>query len=531
MQTLLTRLGLRRLLLLLTLGWLLATALAWVVSSRYAQERLYDRVQQSLEETQQRADLASANLNQRLTEARSIALSLSIDPAVVEVLSQMGPDVRRSPLPQPQRGAVWAADPQLSALSTRFGLVVERFGINTLWLTNAAGDTLAEGHAPDVNPFVGTNYADREYFKEAQQGLIGHQFAIGRITNVYGLYFSAPVQSQGQFIGIVGVGLSIPKLATSMLNLNTLVTDDLGVIVQAQDASLLMHTMPGAAVTELSVEQRDLRYKRIEFAPAPIEPLQLPELPALYSYAPSRQPWVMQSRATDDGSLVVYAAQDLSRMVDEVTRDQLWWFGLASLLGLTSAALAAGLAQFVISQYKHGRQLEELNAELARQASTDALTGCANRRSFMKQLSLERERAERFRIEFCLVSWDVDFFKRVNDTYGHAAGDTVLMHLVAIVRAHLRDIDTLGRIGGEEFCILLPQTTASGGMALAERIRLAVEQAPALVGTHSIPVTISLGGAQWLADTRLSADALLQRADEAMYRAKQAGRNCVKWLD
>ena len=124
---------------------------------------------------------------------------------------------------------------------------------------------------------------------------------------------------------------------------------------------------------------------------------------------------------------------------------------------------------------------------------------------------------------------DIDHFKRVNDTYGHAAGDQVLKHFVATIQSNLRDTDTLGRVGGEEFSILLPQTPTDGGALMAERIRASVEASPALFGTTSIAVTVSTGGVLWQPGSTHSIDEVLAHADEALYTAKHGGRNRVEW--
>ena len=171
-----------------------------------------------------------------------------------------------------------------------------------------------------------------------------------------------------------------------------------------------------------------------------------------------------------------------------------------------------------------------MNRTLARQANTDALTGCANRRNFMQALEDERNRSSRYGFHFCVLSMDIDHFKQVNDTYGHAAGDEVLRHFVAVIQRNLRDVDTLGRVGGEEFSILLPQTPADGGASMAERIRASVEASPATFGTTNIAVTVSIGGVEWKPGHAQSVDGVLARADEAMYAAKHGGRNRVQWI-
>ncbi len=525
----LVRIGIRRIIAGLLVCVLLAVGLAWISSIVLANQRMDAYLQEQLAYAQTDALLSSTNLNQRLTLARSAVQTLALDQNIVATLGRFGPQVERSTVPQPERGARWMADPQLRVTSEILNRVVLHFGFNTLWLTNAAGDTVAEGHAEGLAPFVGTNYADREYFKAAQQGQQGRQFAIGRVTNVYGLFLSTPVQISGQFVGMVGVGVSVPKLGDAIEGIRAVVTDDLGVIVLTQDPALMMKTTPESTVHNLSEEARTTRYKRTEFAASGLMPLQVDDSHGLFHLRQFSQSYLMASHATDDGSLRVYALRDLGEPMRNYQRDQLTWFGLVSLLIILVALLLAGFAQHLLTTERQRSQLLLLNGALAREAQTDALTGCANRRHFLASLEQEGERGRRYGLATSLLSLDIDHFKRVNDTWGHAAGDEVLKHFAAIVQAQLRQADVLGRLGGEEFSVLLPHASAADAAQVAERIRAAVEASPASFAGHAIPITVSLGGAAVTREDPVSSEQLLARADAALYEAKHAGRNRVNW--
>lgn len=167
-----------------------------------------------------------------------------------------------------------------------------------------------------------------------------------------------------------------------------------------------------------------------------------------------------------------------------------------------------------------------MEQELLRLATTDALTGLPNRRHFMEQLDHELARIKRFGKPACLLMLDLDHFKRVNDTYGHAAGDTVLRHFASLAQASLREIDLIGRLGGEEFGVLLPGTTLPGAIDLAERLRESIAAAPVAAGEQRIAVTVSIGIAEFN-PTDPHPDDILARADVALYKAKESGRNRV----
>lgn len=155
-------------------------------------------------------------------------------------------------------------------------------------------------------------------------------------------------------------------------------------------------------------------------------------------------------------------------------------------------------------------------------AATDLLTGIANRRSFLERAAQEVRRVGRYDSGFALVFVDIDHFKRINDEYGHATGDAVLVHLVKVMKQALRETDLFARWGGEEFVILVPESTLEQSRILAEKLCREVEQAVFPV-VHS--VTCSMGVAEWVQGESL--DSLCQRADTALYQAKESGRNQV----
>lgn len=163
--------------------------------------------------------------------------------------------------------------------------------------------------------------------------------------------------------------------------------------------------------------------------------------------------------------------------------------------------------------------------ELEKLASTDPLTGLPNRRYFLEVAGRELERVRRFGGLAAVVMIDIDHFKALNDTYGHAVGDDALRSVTSACR--LRNIDVLARWGGEEFVAILPGLDEVAASIVAEKLRCAMSDAPIKAGSQHVTVTASLGVAQlWPQDEAI--DEALGRADRALYNAKQAGRNCVK---
>jgi diguanylate cyclase (GGDEF)-like protein len=165
--------------------------------------------------------------------------------------------------------------------------------------------------------------------------------------------------------------------------------------------------------------------------------------------------------------------------------------------------------------------------EVSKRASTDALTGLVNRRAFDEHLKRLLNETDRFGQPLALILGDIDHFKRINDTWGHEAGDEVLRQVAAKLSDGKRNVDVIARYGGEEIAILLPQTSVGGAADMADRLRHGVASRPVKFKGEEIPVTVSFGVASY-PDAVPTRDGLFRAADRALYEAKHAGRNCVK---
>jgi diguanylate cyclase (GGDEF)-like protein/PAS domain S-box-containing protein len=169
---------------------------------------------------------------------------------------------------------------------------------------------------------------------------------------------------------------------------------------------------------------------------------------------------------------------------------------------------------------------KEAEDRLRHMATTDVLTGLANRRHFMDIFKREFSRARRYGRQLCLLVIDADHFKAINDTHGHDAGDKALQKLAKLARDNLRDVDLLGRLGGEEFTALLPDTSGEEGIMAAERLRALAESTDIDIGGKAIRVTLSVG-VGCLRESDATPDELMKRVDDSLYEAKKRGRNRV----
>ncbi|NUQ21736.1 MAG: GGDEF domain-containing protein [Gemmatimonadaceae bacterium] len=175
-----------------------------------------------------------------------------------------------------------------------------------------------------------------------------------------------------------------------------------------------------------------------------------------------------------------------------------------------------------------GESYNEMRGRLVELVGTDVLTGCVSRRAFDSRLSREWRQARRRGSTLAVLMVDIDHFKEINDTNGHAAGDMVLAELGAIMLKTARETDTVARLGGDEFVIMLPDTAWQGAMTFAERLRRNVDEHKfKLESGQSLPITISVGVALAKGSDPVTHDELVESADRALYKAKSGGRNRI----
>lgn len=232
-------------------------------------------------------------------------------------------------------------------------------------------------------------------------------------------------------------------------------------------------------------------------------------------------------------SLAMFAQSSLAFIIAGAWNHQ-WWLAhaisasgfLLLSYGVIRAFQTTRSFSTVYSQEVIMRQLESANEQLTLMATTDSLTGVANRRHFLDRAGEELARCQRSETPLCLVLLDIDHFKLVNDNHGHQAGDAVLRQLARSIDDMLRGSDVFGRLGGEEFAILLPDTGMSEAIAIAERVRRQIAEREMRHGDLCLRITISLGIADFPADGE-RVDALYAEADRRLYAAKEGGRNRV----
>ena len=520
----------------LSVGVLAAVAIAWCFASWLFAERLVSERTSLLVEREQDAASAAAssvgaNAGFALAHMSHIPKVLARQPEIETILSRPGSTAQRTDLGPPQLRAMLEKDAGLARLAKRLEAMVAELGVDQIWVMDDAGNCIASGGFPRAATATGVNYADRLYFSMAKREGAGQQFAVGRTTHTPGIFYSAAVTAGRRFLGVIAVKIDVSRLARLVSDSNAFITDENGVVIIAGDRDFYMKAVPGAGVARLSDSEQLSRYQRREFETLAIEPVDVHGL-RLVRLEGRGLPMLEALSYSQADMLKIWVFRDLSELL-HIRREGRWLWLVLLLVGASLIVSAAAGIRYLSRRREHQSEIARVNAELVAlndellvQARFDSLTGCRNRRYFLEGVGNELKRSARFAFPCCLAVLDIDHFKAINDEHGHVAGDVVLKHFAQTVGACLRSSDSLGRLGGEEFALLLPQTALEGAVELAERIRSAVESSSARCGPVEVRCTVSIGVEQWRGGND-SVESLIVRADHAMYAAKHDGRNRV----
>jgi diguanylate cyclase (GGDEF)-like protein len=393
----------------------------------------------------------------------------------------------------------------VEASGAKFGYILDRSGALV-----ASGGAGVRGH--DISEMRSSSY-----FRRSLAGEAGHLY-IRDATSGDSYYFASyPVRGQnGEVIGVAVLQRSLRAFESDLMLF------DRPVFVVNADGIVMLTNRPDMMLRALWPLSSPPRHGLT----GPFAALN--EKPLLASEVAS-DTWVTIGGARDYIRRQPIARSDWSLVLLTVPRGLLPSRVLGIIITLQMATLAlaylVGRQRWVQDNILLGKQreLEEVARSLDEQATTDPLTGLYNRLKLNQQLAIEMMRAERYKVPLSLVLFDIDNFKRVNDSYGHQVGDQVLIDVSHFVRANIRDCDLLARWGGEEFVIVVPGSGAKMTCLMAQKLRDGVEAFHFdAVGT----VTCSFGVAQY--ESGDTAETLIARADTALYLAKVKGRNRVE---
>jgi diguanylate cyclase (GGDEF)-like protein len=429
--------------------------------------------------------------------------------------------------------------PEVVDIDAFLNATAGNLGLDYVWVVNQHNYVVLANNAGHADSFVGVQLSMQPYMKEAMLGGLGEQFTIGPVTGVPGLFFAAPVYDAGGYlVATMGTKVSLARLQHWVSHPTSLVTDPNGLIILSTDASLVGKVLPDARLQHMGASDRYNAYQRVDFEPWPYQPTAKAhrDVPAwvpaevrdtLAWREGSAMPSLTVSRNAS-ADLTVVVAEPLPAWGQQIAnhaRNRMIGFVLFVSVLVTFALVAWSL----VRERQHHRvtrhlnqRLQRTNSALANEAHFDHLTGVLTRRRFLALFDTVLARAHNRAEPLVLVLADLDHFKRINDTWGHAVGDMALQRFASLATGVLRSSDLVGRLGGEEFAMVMGRTTLETATEVAERLRTAVAETD-----ESFPTGLSMTVSMGMTGCRPgdTASEMLKRADLALYRAKESGRN------
>jgi C4-dicarboxylate-specific signal transduction histidine kinase len=267
----------------------------------------------------------------------------------------------------------WTRNPYLARVNSNLAHVSRSLDADILWITNAAGDCVASSNSPSPDSLVGTNFADRDYFRMAQAGESGLQYAVGRKTNIPGLFFSAPITIDGEFAGVAVAKVDLPKLAHLVSQPDSFITDKNGIIILARDPTLEMRSLPGAGIAKLSNPERYARYKRVDFPILKIVPWENTRFPTVHRFDQDAQAALISNKELEHEALGVHALRRVQAAAD-FDHDRQNTFIMITTAGALVIAILAGMYLFALIR-KHSEIRTEHAASLLRAAIESTADG------------------------------------------------------------------------------------------------------------------------------------------------------------
>lgn len=338
----------------LLVGWIV---ISWVGANQYYTHLADDLFQQESKLATQKVENITGNITESLKLLKGAAQVLSRDADTIRVLRKFGDTP--SELGYEERKLRWSHDNVLTNLSHTLHYASTHLGADAILILNAAGECIASSNADGAGSIVGLSLADRKYFQQARAGEEGYQYAVGRATNIPGLYFSSPVFDAGHFIGAVVVKRDVNKIAFWTKQEYVCIADAYGVVVMAPEKQYELRYMPGALVTSLTEKQKILLYKRSELQALKLTPWG--DIPSVVQIEDKLPPVVFASKKLADNAITIYVHRPLNELIRFAT-EKYWLFFLLATSGSMLIITVSAVVIFL-------RETQKLNTKLLIAAS------------------------------------------------------------------------------------------------------------------------------------------------------------------
>ncbi len=382
------RYGWRRLLVaigVLTLVWFGA---AWGIANHLAARRARLELAEGQQRLQDHLAVLSSGLQNSLELLHGIPAALGRSGELAHLFNRAPATTQAAPLPIPERKRLWLADGELNQVDQMLeDSVADMKTLSVIWVMDAAGDCLAASNFRKTEGFVGTNYRDRVYFRQALAGQLGHQFAVGRKTGIPGLFFSAPVERKGRVLGVVACKIDLSALSNWVNQTESFVVDRYGVVVMARTKALEFSALPNPERQNLSPAERQERYLKSDFRGLAIASWGDDRYPQLQRLTGFETPVLAASAALPGEDLSLYVLEAMPGIAT-LDKDRLWVFLLVALLG-ASAISGAALTLTYLRHSLWARQALSAQLQELDQAKAIAEGASSAKSEFLANMSHE----------------------------------------------------------------------------------------------------------------------------------------------
>lgn len=309
-------------------GW---TLICWLASGVYIEGQQHDAYEQEAAFSTHQATLVAAHIDETLGMLRGVPATLVKSDMIRHALYRMEGSAD-GPSDDAKRRKAWSEDPELSGLSRYLALLTGNMSADAVWLLRGNGDCIAASNGETPGSFVGSNFADRLYFQEAAAGKPGHQYAVGRVSHVPGLYFSNPVFDGHRFLGVVVIKRDITSFAKWIADVNGFLADDNRIIVLAGRPDYLYRSLPGSPIDQLPAVERERQYRRSVFEPLTFNRWKGHELPNVLRLGAEPEPVVLAHQALAGHGLSIYVPRQVTNL-PSLESKRFWLFLLAAIAG------------------------------------------------------------------------------------------------------------------------------------------------------------------------------------------------------
>lgn len=478
------------------------TLISWLASGHYTETHEQQEYEKEAAISSQQADQIAKHIDETLDLLRGVPATLAKNQMIHGAVNRFNRDIGEA-FGYEYLKSTWTKDAQLLTLNQYLALLATNLHADVVWVLRSNGDCIAASNAGLANSFVGTNYADRIYFQEAKAGKAGHQYAVGRVTKVPGLFYSYPIFDEDRFVGVVVAKRDITNFSDWLVAANGFISDANRVVVLASQSDFLYRTLPDSSIQHVSIAEREQQYKRTTFEPLAMNWWKGSELPNAFRIGNSQDPVVLVYRTLADHGLSIHVprpAPDLNRLEAE----RFGLFLLAALAG-NMLIVAVGAITLYTSANRQAKiaasktaamlevQVEKRTAEL-RQANEDLIEARnAVEEAMLAKSAFLANMSHEIRTPMNAIIGMAHLMRREGVTVSQAERldkmDTAGRHLLGVINQVL-DLSKIeaGKFTLEESAVSIGSIMAGVVSMLAERaqakgIQLKMEQA-----TFTIPL-------------------------------------------